>query len=339
MIYRLCTGGELFDKLGQQKAYTEKEAAGIMKQLLSAVVYCHSKKIVHRDLKPENLLMESATKNARLKVIDFGTSQLFDPNKKMTTKIGTPLYIAPEVLQKSYTEKCDIWSCGIILYVLLSGKHPFDAQNENELLQKIRKGVYYMAGPQWDEVSSQAKDLVKLMMLYDHTKRISAIEAINHPWILNCTDETQDVEYTKSLLNNVRGFSAEHKLQEAALTYIASQLTTSKEKEQLQAVFMELDKDKDGKLSKNELVQGFKKMFGEDYPAVEEVEKIMQKLDIDHNGFIDLTEFVMATMNKEKLLSNERLIAAFKMFDRVLIKLLLFRMEVEQFHLKKLKGF
>eukprot|EP00829_Urostomides_striatus_P004140 TRINITY_DN14472_c0_g2_i1.p1 TRINITY_DN14472_c0_g2~~TRINITY_DN14472_c0_g2_i1.p1 ORF type:complete len:182 (+),score=24.71 TRINITY_DN14472_c0_g2_i1:39-548(+) len=117
LVTELCTGGELFDKLGQQKAYTEKEAACIMKQLLSAVVYCHSKKVVHRDLKPENLLMESATKNARLKVIDFGTSQMFDTNKKMTTKIGTPLYIAPEVLQKSYTEKCDIWSCGVILYL------------------------------------------------------------------------------------------------------------------------------------------------------------------------------------------------------------------------------
>lgn len=117
-----------------------------MKQILSAVVYCHANKVVHRDLKPENLLLESDEPNAKLKVIDFGVSQVFDKTKKMTTKIGTPYYIAPEVLNKSYTEKCDVWSCGVILYVLLSGSQPFAGNKEFEVCQKIKKGVYTIKG-------------------------------------------------------------------------------------------------------------------------------------------------------------------------------------------------
>lgn len=136
----------MFDKVSQEKTLTEEEAANIMKQLLSAVVYCHSKQVVHRDLKPENLLLESKDQGARIKVIDFGTSQIFNPLKKMTMKIGTPYYIAPEVLSQSYTEQCDVWSCGVILYILLCGYPPFVGKNEVDIMNKIKKGVIRMTG-------------------------------------------------------------------------------------------------------------------------------------------------------------------------------------------------
>jgi len=288
-----------------------------MKQLLSAVVYCHAKNVVHRDLKPENLLMDTPDKNATLKVIDFGTSQVFDNKHKMSTKIGTPMYIAPEVLNKSYTEKCDVWSCGVILYVLLSGSQPFAGTSEYEVYQKIKRGVYTMTGHRWEAVTKTAKDLVKNMMLYDPSQRYSALEALNHPWIQGtASKEKIPSDETKSLLGDLRSFSAQHKLQQAALTYIVSQLITSKEKEQFQSVFMSLDKDKDGKLGKEELIQGYREFFGEGFPAEEEVEKIMEHIDIDGNGYIDLTEFVIATIDKKNLLSRERLISAFTMFDR-----------------------
>ncbi len=288
-----------------------------MKQLLSAVVYCHAKNVVHRDLKPENLLLDSQDKNALLKVIDFGTSQVFDPGKKMSAKIGTPMYIAPEVLSKSYTEKCDVWSCGVILYVLLSGTQPFAGASEFEIFQKIRKGVYSMSGQRWEAVSKAAKDLVKNMMLYDPKQRYTALEALSHPWIQSSCKEHLSPDSTRSLLNDLRTFNASQKLQQAALTYIVSQLISSKEKEQLQSVFLTLDKDKDGKLGKEELIMGFRETFGEGFPAEEEVEKVMEHIDIDRNGFIDLTEFVIATINKKNLLSNERLVTAFIMFDKV----------------------
>ncbi len=297
--------------------FSEQHAARIMRQVLSAVSYCHSNKIVHRDLKPENLLLATPDRNARIKVIDFGTSQVFNSGKKMTAKIGTPLYIAPEVLRNSYTEKCDVWSCGVILYVLLSGVQPFMGSTCFEVMQKIKRGSYMMTGKRWESVSTMAKDLVKNMLTFDPDKRCSALEALNHPWISAFCEEKVSLESTKVLLNDLRAFSAQHKLQQAALTYIVSQLVTSKEKELLQSVFLKLDKDKDGRLGQKELIEGYKEIFGENYPAEEEVKNILSKIDIDNNGYIDLTEFIIATISKKKLLSQERLIAAFKMFDRV----------------------
>ena len=142
----MCTGGELFERLSQEKTLKEDDAANVMKQLLSAIVYCHSSHVVHRDLKPENLLLDTPEKDARIKVIDFGTSQIFNPSKKMTTKIGTPYYIAPEVLTKSYTEKCDVWSCGVILYILLCGHPPFIGRNDAEIISRIKTGIIKMSG-------------------------------------------------------------------------------------------------------------------------------------------------------------------------------------------------
>ncbi len=156
------------------------------------------------------------------------------------------------------------------------------------------------------------------MLAFDPEKRFSAIQSLNHPWMIRCSgDDKVNVEWEKSTLADLRTFSAQHKLQQAALTYIVSQLITSKEKDQLQAIFLNLDSNKDGKLSQQELVAGYKASFGEDYPAEQEVRSILEKVDIDNNGYIDLTEFLIATINKKKLLSHERLIAAFRMFDRV----------------------
>lgn len=306
----------MFDRLSEEKFFSERHAANIMKQLLSAVVYCHSKNVVHRDLKPENLLLDTPDKNATLKVIDFGTSQVFDSQRKMHGSIGTPLYIAPEVLSGYYSEKCDIWSCGVILYVLLSGRHPFPGSNQTEVFKRVYEGVYKMAGARWDSISRSAKSLIKDMLRYDPKLRCSALEALNHRWIQKAFKTDTDLNETKELLNNLSTYNAQYKLQQASLTYIVSQLATSQEKEQLQKVFMALDKDKDGKVSRKDLIHGFKEYFGEDYPAAEQVDTLMKQIDIDGSGFIDLTEFVVASINKRTLLSKERLVAAFNVFDR-----------------------
>ena len=287
----------------------------IMRQLLSAVAYCHSKNVVHRDLKPENLLLDSEDKDATLKVIDFGTSHIFDSGYKIYGSIGTPLYIAPEVLSGYYTEKCDIWSCGVILYVLLSGIQPFQASNRSELFKKISQGAYKLSGSSWRSISREAKDLIRKMLVINPNERYSAIEALNHPWMQNGCEDTVNSEEIKELLSNLSQHNAQYKLQQASLTYIVSQLVASKEKDQLQKVFIALDKDKDGKVSKEELIQGFKDYFGNNYPAEDQVEAVMGQIDIDGNGYIDLTEFVIATINKKNLLSMERLVAVFNLFD------------------------
>lgn len=146
LVTEVVKGGELFDYIIKSKMLSEKIAAHFMRQLLSAVLYCHQKNIVHRDLKPENLLLETSGPDATLKVIDFGTSAICEPTKNLTQKYGTAYYIAPEVLRKDYNEKCDIWSCGVILYILLSGKPPFYGRNDRDIIRRVEKGEYSMKG-------------------------------------------------------------------------------------------------------------------------------------------------------------------------------------------------
>ena len=173
LVTELCTGGELFDEITKRTSFSEGDAAVIIKQVIQAVAYCHSKNICHRDLKPENILMDTKN-NSMIKIIDFGTSQKYENSKKMTQTQGTAYYIAPEVLQSEYTEKCDIWSIGVILFILLSGRPPFDGNDDREIVKSVKQGKFSMSGPEWKNTSKDAMDLIKKMLTYDPTVRISA---------------------------------------------------------------------------------------------------------------------------------------------------------------------
>lgn len=286
-----------------------------MRELLSAVVYCHGRGVIHRNIKPESLLLDSSDKNPALKVANFGMSAIVDPDLKALLKIEDPVYIAPEVLLKNYTEKCDVWSCGVLLYILLSGTSPFTGASREELCHNIQRGIYSISGPRWEAVSKSAKDLVKSMLTRDPARRCSALEALNHEWVRgSCRDELNSTE-TKHLLEKLKCFGTESKLQQMALSYIVSQLVTNKEKKPLQSLFLALDKNEDGRLDREELAQGYKKVFGAKYITEKEVDSIMQSVDITRDGYIDFTEFLMATINKKSILSVDRLIAAFNRFD------------------------
>lgn len=154
-----------------------------MKQVLEAVNYCHRKNIVHRDLKPENLLLESQAEDAALKIIDFGTSALFNPSQKLSQKFGTPYYTAPEILSGKYDEKCDIWSCGVILYIMLCGYPPFNGKTDTEILTKTKSGKFAFPDKEWRNISAEAKDLVTKMLNKNQKLRCSAADAYAHPWI------------------------------------------------------------------------------------------------------------------------------------------------------------
>ena len=134
MFVRLCNGGELFERISSEQYFSEQDAANIIKQVLSAINYCHKRNIVHRDLKPENLLLDKDGENPRVTIIDFGTSGVYEPGQKMSQKYGTPYYIAPEVLKKSYDHMCDLWSCGVILYILLCGYPPFNGACDKHII-------------------------------------------------------------------------------------------------------------------------------------------------------------------------------------------------------------
>ena len=185
IVTELCDGTELFEAIQSFKSFNEKQAAAIIKEILMAVAYCHANQVSHRDLKPENILIEFKQNDISLKVIDFGTSHHYEAgNHQMTQLYGTPYYIAPEVLHGDYNEKCDVWSIGIILHILLSGMPPFYGSDE-EILAKVKnfRGTWEFADAKWHDISEEAKNFLRRLMHKDPAQRVSAQEALQDPWI------------------------------------------------------------------------------------------------------------------------------------------------------------
>ena len=175
IVQEFCTGGELFDRIVKEQRFTEKHAADVMSQMLSAVKHLHEHNIVHRDLKPENFLMETVNDNSEVKMIDFGLSKRWkndDGAQKMHTVVGTPYYVAPEVLRGNYDKQCDVWSLGVILYVFLCGYPPFEGDDNKEIFKNVLKSRLEFDPVDWDHISPEAKDLVTRMLEKDASKRI-----------------------------------------------------------------------------------------------------------------------------------------------------------------------
>ena len=314
IVMELCAGGELLDIILKKKVLSEQQAAKYMQQILSGVVYCHSKHIVHRDLKPENLIFQSDSEDSLLKIIDFGTSVLYTSRKKLRRRLGTIYYLAPEILKSSYDEKCDVWSCGVILYVLLSGKMPFMGEDDEDIFRKIEEGLFSMEGPEWTEVSEPAKLIVRKMLKVDPRKRASAEQILYEPWVQQAAVPVPQRDYFSSVMSNLSSFNAHNKLQRALLAFMAQHLLSREETAELTQVFRSMDRTGIGRISHKELKQCVYDVLGVTY-SEEMIAEILQKVDIDESGFIDYSEFLVAAMDKEKLLSVERLDAAFALLD------------------------
>jgi len=314
IVTELCEGGELLDKIIAKTVLPEAVVAHYMQQLLSAVLYCHTKHIVHRDLKLENLLLLSKAEDSLLKIIDFGTSVLFDPRRKLKRRLGTVCYIAPEVLGTGYDEKCDMWSCGVLLYVLLSGRMPFAGEDDRQVLANAARGNYSMTTVEWLEVSDAAKALVRGLLQTDPKKRLSAAQAFNDPWVQQMNrGETLAPGFSEAI-RNLASFRARNQLQKAVLCFMSSRLLSTEEVHELAQVFRDLDQSGSGRLSKQELHQGLQRVLGLDLTP-KSTSQILDEVDADNSGFIDYSEFLVAAMDRQKLLSKERLKAAFEAFD------------------------
>ncbi|CAK75108.1 unnamed protein product (macronuclear) [Paramecium tetraurelia] len=313
LISEYCDGGELFEKIKFVLILTEKEIASYMKQILSAVSYCHSKGIVHRDLKPENILFDSKNQGAALKIIDFGASAKLVNDEKLNKRIGTPFYVAPEVLNGSYDEKCDIWSLGVLLYILLCGYPPFFGHSEGEVLAKVRKGTYQFDSNDWSRVSMQAKDLIRRMLFYDPSARINASEAQQHAWISNNKAKGQ---VNNLSLKRLQDFDSKNKLKYAILQFITVQVVSSQEKDDLLKIFQDIDKNGDGTVSKEELLAAYLKIYKGDALAAQHiVEELFPQLDANKSGKVDFSEFVTASINRDRTLSKKKIEQSFKLFD------------------------
>lgn len=314
LVQELCSGGELLDMMmSREQGFSEVRAACYIKQVLSAVCHCHSMNIVHRDLKPDNLLLEHKHPSSAIKVIDFGISCLTEKSKTLTQKTGTIQYMAPEIFRVKYNEKCDVWSCGVILFTMLSGKMPFGGNSDKEIVQSISKGKYSMTGPEWASISEGAKELVRKMLQIDPNRRPSAEQCFNDDWIQK-TGERLNPEVLSNAIENMRSFRANTKLKRAVLSFIVSQLISQQERQELNRVFTFLDTTGDGRLNTQELSVGLHRATGLSI-SENEVDGILKQIDTDNNGFIDYSEFIMSAMPRTQLLSPERLRSAFDTFD------------------------
>lgn len=315
LVTEICKGGELFDEILQRGKFSERDAAVLMKQVLQCINYCHQNNIIHRDLKPENILLEANKEFDQIKIIDFGTSLVYDPSRNLDEKLGTPYYIAPEVLGKNYDSKCDIWSCGVITYILLSGMPPFNGQSDQDIMKKVRQGSFDFEDRAWANVSDKAKDFITKLLTYDKDARATASEILTHPWLAELANLAVDESLALSVLDNMKGFRVDQTLKQATYAFIASQLLSKAEKDNLAKVFKAFDKNGDGKLSIQEVKEGYLEHYGK-VMSDEEVEQMFNAVDTDRSGFIDYSEFVVAAMNERQLTTNDKLQAAFKMFDK-----------------------
>jgi calcium-dependent protein kinase len=312
LILEKCEGGELYSQILKINCLSEDLSASLMKQIISAVNYLHQKKIVHRDLKPENILFEYKNDLSSIKIIDFGLAHQ-TKEKRLKEKVGSIFYISPEVLNMNYSEKCDMWSCGVIAFVMLSGVPPFDGSSNAEISEKIMRLSFSFNQPVWKIHSAEARDFIS-KLLCPESRRMSAQEALSHPWICNIEIPSPCKEIFQPVLRSLREFHCTNKLKEAVFAYIVSQCVTHQDTQELKKVFMRIDKDGDGKISSEELLAYYRKIMGGEFNE-EDVFEIMNRIDSDATGFIDYSQFISACLARKMANDAGYLKMAFKKFD------------------------
>ncbi|XVE66875.1 hypothetical protein DITRI_Ditri08aG0115100 [Diplodiscus trichospermus] len=224
IVMELCEGGELLDRiLARGGKYSEDDAKAVMVQILNVVAFCHLQGVVHRDLKPENFLYTSKEENSQLKAIDFGLSDFVRPDERLNDIVGSAYYVAPEVLHRSYSTEADVWSIGVIAYILLCGSRPFWARTESGIFRAVLKADPNFNEEPWPSLSSKAKDFVKRLLNKDPRKRMTAAQALSHPWIQNHNDV--EVPLDILIFRLMKGYMRSSTLRKAALKALSKTLT------------------------------------------------------------------------------------------------------------------
>ena len=323
LINEYCKYGELYEQVKNE--FSETQIAVMFRQILSGIAYLHSNNIIHRDLKLENILIsdieKSITTNEDLflvKIIDFGTAKIFDKNKIPRAIVGSIYYIAPEVILKKYGKECDMWSLGVILYMFIVGHAPFDGRSNRDIMEKIKGGKYLKNEKRWKKASNEVKDLINKLLVLEPEKRLTAFEALRHPWFKvsnsNILYNNISKEEVLNCISNLLNYSIKSKFEELVLAYIVHNLPRPKQAKSCIKLFKLANKNEDGKLSRNELKETLLNFVSEEF--LQNFDDIFSLLDGDNNDYIDYEEFLRATLDR-KLLVNERILKlAFRFFDK-----------------------
>ncbi|KAJ8464919.1 hypothetical protein OPV22_027471 [Ensete ventricosum] len=312
IVMELCGGGELFDRIIERGHYSERKAAELIRIIVGVVEACHSLGVMHRDLKPENFLLVNKEDDSSLKLIDFGLSVFFKPGQIFTDVVGSPYYVAPEVLCKQYGPEADVWTAGVILYILLSGVPPFWAETQQGIFDAVLKGVIDFDTDPWPLISDSAKDLIRKMLCSPPSARLTAHQVLSHPWIRE-QGVASDRALNPAVLSRLKQFSAMNKLKKMALRVIAESLS-EEEIAGLREMFTAMDTDNSGAITFDELKAGLRR-YGSTLKDTE-IRDLMEAADVDNSGTIDYGEFIAATIHLNKLEREEHLVAAFSYFDK-----------------------
>uniref|UniRef100_A0ACD5XAN0 Uncharacterized protein n=1 Tax=Avena sativa TaxID=4498 RepID=A0ACD5XAN0_AVESA len=312
IVMELCDGGELFDRIVARGRYTERAAATAARTVAEVVRACHAHGVMHRDLKPENFLYAGKSEDAQLKAIDFGLSVFFRPGERFSEIVGSPYYMAPEVLRRSYGPEADIWSAGVILYILLCGVPPFWAETEQGVARSILKGVLDFEREPWPRISDSAKSLVRQMLEMDPRKRLTARQVLEHPWLQDAKT-APNVPLGDVVRARLKQFSVMNRFKKKAMRVIAEHLS-AEEVEVIKEMFALMDTERKGRVTLQELKAGLARVGSK--LAEPEMELLMEAADVDGDGYLDYAEFVAITIHLQRLSNDQHLRTAFLFFDR-----------------------
>ncbi|XVE94502.1 hypothetical protein REPUB_Repub02eG0014100 [Reevesia pubescens] len=258
LVMELCSGGELFDRIIAKGSYSERQAASICRQIVNMVHVCHFMGVMHRNLKPENLVLVSKDEDSPMKAIDFGVSVFIEEGKMYTDRVGNPYCVAPEVLQCRYGKEIDVWSAGVILYILLRGEPPFWGETEEEICKAVLEGNLDLKSWPWPSISEGAKDLIRKMLARDPKKRITAAQALEHPWMKEGGDAS-DKPIDSAVLSRLKQFRVMNKLKNFALKVVAENLS-EEEMKGLKQMFNNINTGGSGAITLEELRVGLARL-------------------------------------------------------------------------------
>lgn len=274
----------------------------------------HELKIMHRDIKAENIvLIDTPNTLENVKIIDFGMAKAIRLMGTETEVVGSPHYVAPEVLNESYNNKCDLWSIGVLTYFMLTGEPPFDDEDEDVLMEKIKNEELKINPKLFKGISLNAKEFVMSLLKKNPSERPSATNALKHDWFKHQSEIKVDEDQTRNALANLKNYKKKKSLGIATMNYIGSQVLSSKQCVELTKVFRSLDKNQNGMLNKSEVRQGYE-MFGMVIDD-DQLEKLFLAVDTAKNGHINYTEFLIAASEQDNLMCTNNLEAAFAKFS------------------------